>query len=187
MLNTALYQLFILSLASFNKYIMEEQIKNCRIILGDNMEYMKNIPDKYYGLCVVDPPYGLGIDGQKKGTSKNPKHNRKEHSKKNWDSSIPSKEYFEELFRISKNQIIWGANYFVEHLTEGHKGWIVWDKENGDNGYADCELAWTSFKSAVRKFKWKWQGMLQQNMKNKQDRIHPTEKPIVLRRPRAKA
>ena len=76
------YNLCFVHLASFNKYIMEEQIKNCRIILGDNMEYMKNIPDKYYGLCVVDPPYGLGIDGQKKGTSKNPKHNRKEHSKK---------------------------------------------------------------------------------------------------------
>jgi len=153
---------------------MEEQIKNCRIILGDNMEYMKNIPDKYYGLCVVDPPYGLGIDGQKKGTSKNPKHNRKEHSKKNWDSSIPSKEYFEELFRISKNQIIWGANYFVEHLTEGHKGWIVWDKGQHGLTMSDCELAYSSFDVPTRVFVKNRVALLQDGT------IHPTQKPIKL-------
>jgi len=73
-----------------------------------------------------------------------------------------------------------GANHFIEKLPINSSCWIVWDKENGETDFADCELAWTSFKTAVRKFKWKWAGMLQQNMSNKQQRIHPTEKPIQL-------
>ena len=80
---------------------------------------------------------------------------------------------------MSRNQIIWGGNYFLDYL-KATSCFVVWDKKNGDNLYADCELAWCSFKSAVRKFEWKWHGFLQQNMKQKQDRIHPTEKPIQL-------
>lgn len=93
----------------------------------------------------------------------------------------PPFEYFSELKRVSRNQIIWGANHFIENVPNANSScWIVWDKDNGENDFADCELAWTSFNSAVRKFKWRWAGMLQEDMKNKQKRIHPTEKPIAL-------
>lgn len=81
--------------------------------------------------------------------------------------------------RISKNQIIFGGNYFVENL-QNSSCWIVWDKNNNGNNFADCELAWTSFKSAVRKFKFTWNGMLQENMKNKENRVHPNQKPVPL-------
>lgn len=83
------------------------------------------------------------------------------------------------MFRVSKNQIIFGGNYFVKYL-DNSSCWIVWNKNNGNNDFADCELAWTSFKSAVRKYDWTWDGMLQQNMKNKDIRIHPTQKPLGL-------
>lgn len=99
-----------------------------RLYNEDCMEAMKLIPDKYFQLAITDPPYGIGIDGQKLNINKNPKYSRKEHAKKNWDKQIPGAEYFRELERISVNQIIWGGNYFVEHLQQGHKGWIVWDK-----------------------------------------------------------
>ncbi len=96
------------------------------------------------------------------------------------DSRIPSKEVFTEMMRVSKNQIIFGGNYFIEHLTNS-SCWIVWDKDNGESFFADCELAWTSFSTAVRKFKWKWNGMLQEQMgHNKEYRHHPTQKPIEL-------
>ena len=87
---------------------------------------------------------------------------------------------FDEIRRVSRNQIIFGGNYFIEHLTNS-SCWIVWDKDNGESFFADCELAWTSFDTAVRKFKWKWNGMLQEEMgANKEFRHHPTQKPIEL-------
>ena len=82
--------------------------------------------------------------------------------------------------RISKNQIIWGANHFINKIPFDSSCWIVWDKVNGDSDFADCELAWTSFKTAVRLFSYRWNGMLQGNMKNKETRIHPTQKPVAL-------
>ena len=88
----------------------------------DCMAGMARYPDKYFELAIVDPPYGIGIDGQKLNINKNPKHNRKEHARKEWDSEIPTAEYFRELERVSQNQIIWGANYFVRHLIKGTKG-----------------------------------------------------------------
>lgn len=91
----------------------------------DCMTAMREIPDKFFELAICDPPYGIGIDGQKLNINKkNPKHTRKEHTRKNWDDAIPPEEYFRELERISVNQILWGGNYFVEHLTRGTKGWI---------------------------------------------------------------
>lgn len=98
---------------------------------------------------------------------------------KDWDSEIPHKEIFEEIFRVSKNQIIWGGNYFAEFLKNS-SCWLVWDKLTGENLYADCELAYTNFEKAVRKFTFLWKGMLQQDMKNKELRIHPTQKPVQL-------
>ena len=142
----------------------------------DNMELMKRYPDKYFSLAIIDPPYGI-LNKTKRGGQRSP-HKYKVRSE-TWDY-MPKKEYWNELFRISKNQIVWGANHFISKLPIDSSCWIVWDKENGNNDFADCELAWTSFKTAVRKFKWKWHGMLQQNMKEKQERIHPNEKPIQL-------
>ena len=95
---------------------------------GDCLDIMKSIPDKSIDLVLTDPPYWIGIDWQKQSVSTNSKHNRKEYEFKWWDSWIPPKEYFDEIFRISKNQVIWGGNYFVDYFTEWHKWWLMWDK-----------------------------------------------------------
>jgi len=146
----------------------------------DCNEYMKTIPDKFFELAVCDPPYGIGASDYKRGGTQygNSKTKCKVYDSKNWDKNIPDKSYFDELFRISKNQIIWGGNYFNLPTSSC---WIIWDKMNREgSGYADCELAWTSFDTAVRRFYFRWAGMLQGNMKHKQERIHPTEKPYEL-------
>ena len=140
----------------------------------DCMEGMKQFPDKYFELAIVDPPYGIGMDGQKKSICKNPKHNRKLHEKKDWDNSIPSKEYFKELERVSKNQIIWGANYFVKHLEKGTKGWIVWDKGQHGLTMSDCELAYSSFNVPTRVV------VINRVELLKDGTIHPTQKPLKL-------
>jgi site-specific DNA-methyltransferase (adenine-specific) len=146
----------------------------------DNMELMARYPDNYFDLAIVDPPYGIGEDGAKnhsRGKATRPIL----YTKKYWDTTTASKKYFKELKRISKNQIIWGANHFIENLMAKNSScWIVWDKKNGDNDFADCELAWTSFNTSVRKFEFRWAGMLQGDMKNKETRIHPTQKPVAL-------
>lgn len=147
----------------------------------DCMIGMKQYPDKYFDLAIVDPPYGIGASDDKRANTQygNAAAISKRYGKKDWDSKTPTKDYFIELIRVSQNQIIWGGNYFISHL-HNTPCFIVWDKENGNNGYADCELAWSSFASAVRKIKIKWHGMLQHDMKNKEDRIHPTQKPVKL-------
>ena len=146
----------------------------------DCMDLLKRTPDNYYSLALVDPPYGIGEDGLKNHL-RSKASKAKLYTPKKWDSSVPNKEYFEELIRVSKNQIIWGANHFIENIPNANSSsWIVWDKQNGENDFADCELAWTNHKTAVRKFEFRWQGMLQGDMKNKEERIHPTQKPIAL-------
>lgn len=140
----------------------------------DCMDGMKQFPDKFFDLAIVDPPYGLGIDGQKESISKNPKHNRKQHIRKSWDSSIPDKDYFYELFRVSKNQIIWGANYFVKYLNTGTKGWIVWDKGQHGLTMSDCELAFSSFNCPTRV------KIINRVELLNEGTIHPTQKPIKL-------
>jgi len=150
-----------------------------KITNEDNMELMARYEDNYFDLAIVDPPYGINADKKRGDTGKNSHIKQKDYHFGDWDNNIPNKEYFTEVQRVSKNQIIWGGNYFLDYL-KATSCFIVWDKKNGNNLYADCELAWCSFKTAVRKFEWKWHGFLQQNMKNKQDRIHPTEKPIQL-------
>ena len=140
----------------------------------DCMEGMKEFPDKYFELAIVDPPYGLGKDGQKESICKNPKHNRKKHNKKDWDSNIPSKDYFKELERVSKNQIIWGGNYFVPHLDKGSKGWIVWDKGQHGLTMSDCELAYSSFNVPTRVV------VINRVELLKDGTIHPTQKPVKL-------
>lgn len=141
----------------------------------DCMEYMRTLPDKAFELAIVDPPYGIGVDGQVgRYDFKKPKHSRKGHTQKDWDKSIPTKEYFDQLFRVSKNQIIWGSNYFVEHLREGHKGWIVWDKGQRDLTMSDCEIAYSSFDVPTRVFVLNRVALLHEGT------IHPTQKPIAL-------
>jgi site-specific DNA-methyltransferase (adenine-specific) len=144
------------------------------------MDIMAQYPDKYFDLAVVDPPYGIGEDGAS-NHSRSKKTKAKQYTPKNWDNSAPLIEYFTELIRVSKHQIIWGANHFVQNIPNANSSsWIVWDKQNGENDFADCELAWTNHKAAVRKYVFRWAGMLQGNMKQKEVRIHPTQKPIAL-------
>ena len=139
------------------------------------MELMARYPDNHFELAIVDPPYGIGAGGNsfKNGTSKNKTIGFKEDD---WDTERPTKEYFKEVQRVSKNQIIWGGNYFAD-LLPPKMCWLFWDKGTGDNSYADGELAWTSFDKAVRKYKISWVGA---NANNGTPRIHPTEKPIQL-------
>jgi len=139
----------------------------------DCIEGMKQYPDNYFELAIVDPPYGIGIDGQKKSINKNAKHNRKEHVKKDWDNSIPDKNYFTELFRVSKNQIIWGGNYFTEFLNPT-KAWIFWYKGQRDLTMSDGEMAWTSFNTVTRQIEINRAELIKQNT------FHPTEKPYKL-------
>lgn len=143
----------------------------------DCMEYMKGCKDNEFDLAIVDPPYGIGESG---GNDSRNRFKAAVYEKKNWDSMPPDASYFSELQRISKNQIIWGANHFMQNIAAGSPCWIVWDKDNGGSDFADCELAYTSFKTAVRKFKFTWNGMIQGDMKNKEIRIHPTQKPVKL-------
>jgi len=138
-----------------------------------NMELMSRYKDNHFDLAIVDPPYGIGISGQKE-QKKGKKSDRKYHKEKDWDNEIPNKEYFEQLFRVSKNQIIWGANYFVEHLNKGTKGWVVWDKAQYGLTMSDCELAYSSFQKPTRVYIKNRAVLISQNT------IHPTEKPIKL-------
>lgn len=140
----------------------------------DCMEALKEFKDNQFDLSIVDPPYGIGISGQKEN-KKGKKSDRKFHKEKDWDNKTPSKEYFTQLQRVSKHQIIWGANYFVEHLTKGTKGWIVWDKGQYGLTMSDCELAYSSFQKPTRVF-------LQNRVILQQEgyTIHPTQKPIKL-------
>lgn len=155
---------------------------------------MARFPDKFFDLAIVDPEYGIGEDGgsnhsrnkafgSKSFGEKNTRRTiiqAKKYAPKEWDKKPPPIEYFNELLRVSKNQIVWGANHFISRLPYDSSCWIVWDKDNSGD-FADCELAWTSFKTAVRKFKWRWNGMLQEKMgSEKEERIHPTQKPISL-------
>ena len=135
----------------------------------DCMEYMRTLPDKAFDLAVVDPPYGIGMDGGCVGYKGD-----NVFEKKGWDKSTPGKEYFDELFRVSENQIIWGGNYFYLPPT---RCFLIWDKGAGFRGrtYAEAELAWTSFDQNVRIFE--RDPLCNGDYKGK---IHPTQKPIAL-------
>lgn len=136
----------------------------------DCMEGMKQFPDKYFELAIVDPPYGIGRDGKPKSTSSHGGH--KGYKYKGWDKQIPTSEYFNALMRVSQNQIIWGANYFTKELKKS-SGWIVWDKGQRID-QADGELAYTSFDRALRIF------TLNRCFIGVEGAIHPTQKPIKL-------
>jgi len=139
---------------------------------ADCMEIMKQYPDKYFDLAIVDPPYGIGYDGAKQTSGSH--GGRKAHEFKGWDSEIPSEEYFKELFRVSKNQIIWGANYFTKYLPSS-MGWLVWRKDRGNFSSSDAELAFTSFNVALREYTKNPLVLAREG-----GTFHPTQKPICL-------
>ena len=156
---------------------MSVELLNC-----DCMDFMKDQPDNAFDLAIVDPPYGIDAGnsfGGEERKSGNGAAKKTAFQKKNWDLNIPERDYFLELNRVSKNQIIWGANYMSNYLQPS-MGWIVWDKDNGSTKFSDAELAFTSFDRALRVFQYTWNGMLQGDMKNKETRIHPTQKPVKL-------
>ncbi len=137
------------------------------IHLLDCMKGMKQYPDKWFDLAVCDPNYGIGMDGTNNWSGS-------KHKKKQWDNTPPSKKYFIELQRISKNIIIWGANHFIENIPKANSScWIVWDKKNDGFSFADAELAYSTFNTAVRFFRY-------HRGQQTDQRIHPTQKPIAL-------
>lgn len=140
-------------------------------VLSDNMEYMSKFPDKFFNLALADPEYGIKVNmnmGVRRGE-------KRKHEQKQWDNKPPSKEYFDELFRVSRNQIIWGGNCFSEYLPSSY-GWIYWDKKiSGDVEFSHGELAWTSFNRGLKSFSYRIQNAYEA-------RIHPTQKPIPLYR-----
>lgn len=173
----------------------------------DCMEIMKEYPDKYFDLAVIDPPYGINVisnrqfgDARRKDgsvrLSKDKRNGRKsiimnEYKIKDWDSNYPDQQYFNELFRVSQKQIIFGENYIQFEQKTTSTGRIFWDKVNGSNDFSDGEMVWTNLFSSVRQIEYMWNGMLQGksfiegriNQGNKalcEKRIHVTQKPIEL-------
>lgn len=140
----------------------------------DNMEYMSRFGDKFFDVACVDPEYGKDAANMTMGKGKNKEWNKG----KVWDVKPPETEYFKELFRVSRNQIIWGGNYFTDKLPV-RSGWIFWDKERGkDVSFADGELAWTSFDMALKKAPIRYDGFIGSDG----NKIHPTQKPKALYR-----
>lgn len=136
----------------------------------DCMEGMKQFPDKFFDLAIVDPPYGIGAGKMNMGSGKD----KKFEIGKDWDSCIPTDDYFKELFRVSANQIIWGGNYFTEYLSPTPH-WIVWDKKNPNLSFAEGELAWVRNGNNLRIFSY-----YSVPTKEEDEKIHPTQKPVAL-------
>lgn len=149
---------------------MIEQFEN-KIINADCLDILKQLPDKCIDLVLTDPPYG--INANKKPISTSKKYHSENDMNKDWDNERPSVQIFKEILRVSKNQIIWGGNYFADLLPPS-QCWYVWDKMQGDFSLADGELAWTSFDKALRIFKYNRGKALQDG------KFHPTQKPIQL-------
>ena len=140
----------------------------------DCMEALKEFKDNQFNLAIVDPPYGIDMGNKINSVTGGVKHNSKD-----WDKYTPKKEYWNELLRVSKNQVVWGANYFMSKIKQDSACWIVWDKNNGKSLFADAELAWTSFDSPERIAKIHWCGSAAK-WETGQNKIHPTQKPVKL-------
>lgn len=158
-------------------------------IQADCMDVLPEIPDNYFQLAIVDPPYGgvtaggymknrmpSGPDSKSKGLAQQ----WNDYDLSLWDQERPGPDYFRELFRVSENCIIWGGNYFTDCLPPS-QCWVAWDKDKPPGvGYADIELAYTSFNRAAKIFRYRWNGMLQGDGKEHETKIHPTQKPVRL-------
>lgn len=155
------------------------------IINADCLDILRQLPDKCIDLVLTDPPYGIGMAKNTNIVSRNAKagfYQKELHSKKQWDDSRPQKIIFDEIFRVSKNQIIFGGNYFTDALFPS-RCWIVWDKkehETQGKNFSDCELAWTSFDRNVKKYTFGWIGLDYINNRKDDIKIHPTQKPRLL-------
>jgi site-specific DNA-methyltransferase (adenine-specific) len=145
----------------------------------DNMLMMARYPDDYFDLAIVDPPYFSGPDKLGYfGANYSKTKVKRQNYKKIGEWGVPTNKYFDELKRVSKNQIIWGFNYYnIKNIGSGR---IIWDKINDASTFSDCEIAYNSLKEHVKVFRFMWNGMLQGDMKNKEVRIHPTQKPVKL-------
>jgi len=166
----------------------------------DCMELMAKYPDKHFDLAICDPPYGIGWSKSPASSSGIRTHSKNgtkgfvkgiNHTPKEWDSIQPTQEYFNELFRVSKNQIIWGENYIQFEQKKLSTGRIFWDKVNGDTTFSDGELAWCSMNNTIKQIEYMWNGMMQgkgifegrvqqANKQLNEKKIHPTQKPIKL-------
>lgn len=156
------------------------QIKDATLYHADCWDVMQ-VLDRVE-VVVTDPPYGIDAANN---IRKNTQYGKSlclsglNYFSSDWDKQKLDKKYIDKILYISENQIIFGGNYYADWLPAS-SCWIVWDKDNGTNNYADCELVYTSFNTAVRKIKFRWHGMLQEDMKNKEPRFHPTQKPIFV-------
>jgi len=138
----------------------------------DCIQVMKRYPDKLFDLAVVDPPYGIGANKMQLGNAKDKVY----RGENDWDKQTPTAEYWQELFRVSKNQIVWGGNYYELKPTNC---WLIWDKNNGESDFADGEMAWTSFDKPMRIKKIHWCGSASK-WEDTNGKIHPTQKPVKL-------
>lgn len=151
----------------YSGFEKEDHLDGVSLYCGDCMDLLKQTPDKHYDLCIVDPPYGIDINKSGRLTKE------KGRTYKSWDTKIPDKKYFEELFRISKNQIIWGGNYFLLPQT---RCFLIWDKVQPEGvSFSMCEYAWTSFDESAKIFRYSVQ-----KHTAKENKIHPTQKPVQL-------
>jgi site-specific DNA-methyltransferase (adenine-specific) len=154
----------------------KDKDKNITLYNMDCMELLKNTEDNYYDLAIVDPPYMDNFNTDN-WVATNAKQKDYKNRQQTLTNNKPNKEYFNQLIRVSKNQIIWGGNYFLLPVS---RGWVFWLKNQSDNYFSDGELAWTSFDRILKCFNFMWSGMLQGDMKNKESKIHPTQKPVKL-------
>ena len=159
---------------AFAKHVLPA-VPSSEVYLEDCVTALKRYSDNHFDLAIVDPPYGIGIskDGGYYHVAGRGQANP--HTKKEWDNAIPTAEYWEQLFRVSKNQIVWGGNYMTEYLPPS-RCWIFWDKVKFVDNYADGELAWTSFDANTKKVEIQHHGFLTKDGKS----IHPTQKPVML-------
>ena len=153
-------------------------VPSSEVYLEDCVKALKRFNDKHFDLAIVDPPYGIDI-AEKLANGWVSKAGGTKFEAKDWDKYTPTQEYWDELFRVSKNQIVWGGNYFMSKIQRDSPCWIFWDKNNGDSLFADGEMAWTSFDSPVRLAKIHWCGSAVKH-ETGQNKIHPTQKPIKL-------
>ena len=156
------------------------EIGEHRLLCGDSTDsdqVAKLMNGEKADMVFTDPPYGINVGNQSQGKGGGVAK-KIDYGVNDWDKEIPY-DAINLSLSICDNVILWGANYYADKLPPS-SCWVVWDKDNGDTDFADCELAWTSYNKSVKKFKWKWMGMIQEDMKNKEKRVHPTQKPVAL-------